>query len=126
MADVIPIHRPRVFDLDEARRLLPTLRRLTRRARDEYERLQRQLAMRAAWTPDAEAAQRRMHEVVRAWAQQVHALGCEPKGLWTIDFDNGTGYYCWQYPETDVAFFHRYDEGFAGRTPLPDALEQHP
>ncbi len=46
----------------------------------------------------------------------MEALGVEVKGLWLVDFDNGSGYYCWRWPERELAFFHGYDEGFAGRT----------
>jgi hypothetical protein len=45
----------------------------------------------------------------------VRALGVEVKGPWLVDFDNGHGYYCWQYPEASVAHYHDYDTGFAGR-----------
>ena len=37
------------------------------------------------------------------------------KGLWLVDFDNGNGYYCWRWPEPELAYFHGYDEGFDGR-----------
>jgi hypothetical protein len=45
-------------------------------------------------------------------------MGCEVKGLWLVDFDNGEGYYCWQYPESNLEYFHGYTEGFAGRSKL--------
>jgi hypothetical protein len=45
----------------------------------------------------------------------MEALGLEVKGLWLVDFDNGSGYYCWRWPEEDLAYFHGYDEGFDGR-----------
>ena len=32
-----------------------------------------------------------------------------------MDFDNGSGYYCWRYPEQRLEFYHSYDEGFGGR-----------
>jgi hypothetical protein len=37
------------------------------------------------------------------------------KGLWLVDFDSGSGCYCWQWPEQRLEFYHGYDEGFAGR-----------
>ena len=45
-------------------------------------------------------------------------MGIEVKGLWLIDFDNGSGYYCWQYPEESLQYFHGYEEGFGGRVKL--------
>jgi hypothetical protein len=35
--------------------------------------------------------------------------------MWTVDFDAGTGCYCWQYPEPDLVYFYSYEDGFAGR-----------
>ena len=35
-----------------------------------------------------------------------------------VDWDSGDGYYCWRFPEAAIAFFHTYDEGFAGRIPI--------
>lgn len=56
--------------------------------------------------------------LVADWASAIAELGIEVKGLWLIDFDSGSGYYCWRYPETSLRFFHGYDEGFAGRVEL--------
>jgi hypothetical protein len=42
-------------------------------------------------------------------------MGIEVKGLWLIDFDNGSGYYCWRYPEESLQFYHSYEDGFRGR-----------
>ena len=43
-------------------------------------------------------------------------LGIDVKGLWLIDFDNGSGYYCWHYPEEGLQFFHTYEEVSAAHT----------
>jgi hypothetical protein len=46
--------------------------------------------------------------------------------LGLVDFpaelDGETIYLCWQFGEPEVAFWHRPDEGFAGRRPLPGKL----
>jgi len=63
-----------------------------------------------------QAAETRIRELVSSWARAMEALGLEVKGLWLVDFDNGSGYYCWQWPEEELAFFHGYEEGYAGRT----------
>ncbi len=47
-----------------------------------------------------------------------HSLGAEVKGLWLVDWDSGDGYFCWRFPEAALAFFHTYEEGFAGRLPV--------
>jgi hypothetical protein len=56
--------------------------------------------------------------VLRAWAEELAALGIEVKGPWLVDFDSGGGYYCWKWPEDSLDYFHSYDEGFAGRVRL--------
>lgn len=61
------------------------------------------------------AAQAETDAVVQSWAQDLIARGLEIKGLWLVDFDNGSGYYCWRYPEERLDFYHSYDEGFGGR-----------
>ena len=56
-----------------------------------------------------------LNHVVACWTERIGELGLEAKGLWLVDFDNGSGYYCWRYPEDAVSHFHDYDGGFAGR-----------
>ena len=60
-------------------------------------------------------------------AQAVHDIekhGCHFKGLelGLVDFpaqlDGEVVELCWQYGEKEIAFYHRRNEGFAGRQPL--------
>jgi len=91
----------KLFTYEEAVALLPEVRRLTSAAAAEVEQ-----------TPETAEA------VVEGWAEAVMALGIEVKGLWLIDFDNGSGYYCWRHPEPALEYFHGYEEGFRGRVKL--------
>ncbi len=65
-----------------------------------------------------ENAQSEHQRVVGRWADSVMQLGIDVKGIWLVDFDNGSGYYCWQYPEESLQYFHGYDDGFGGRVKL--------
>lgn len=96
----------KVFSYGEASVLLPEVRQATEEA---YRRVERLAAS------GGSAAQAEADAVVEAWAQGLHARGLEIKGLWLVDFDNGSGYYCWRYPEERLEFYHSYDEGFGGR-----------
>ena len=95
----------RVFTLDEARALLPEVRRITNTAVAKFEEL-------------AEELESERQTLVERWARDVRALGVEVKGLWLVDFDSGAGYYCWKYPEAGLDHFHGYEEGFTGRLKL--------
>jgi hypothetical protein len=108
----------RLFTFEEARRLLPEVREKTRQAVEKVEELEGSLSD----DEDPEDARERLGEeanaVLRSWAADIQALGIEVKGPWLVDFDSGAGYYCWQWPEDSLEFFHSYEEGFAGRVRL--------
>ena len=95
-----------MFSYEEASVLLPEVRQATEEAYLRVERLA---------TSNGRTAQAEADEVVQAWAQGLLARGLEIKGLWLVDFDNGSGYYCWRYPEQKLEYYHSYEEGFGGR-----------
>ena len=64
--------------------------------------------------------------IIEKWQDKVEKLGAKPKGLWLADFDKGDGYYCWKFPETQIAFWHGYNDGFSGRlSVISDSPETH-
>lgn len=84
---------------------MPEVQRLTQEAVEEVETL-------------PESATGEQQRVVGRWADSVMGLGIDVKGIWLVDFDNGSGYYCWQYPEESLQYFHGYEDGFGGRVKL--------
>jgi hypothetical protein len=113
-----PAADKRVFTYAEALASFPRVRQLTvgavRQVDALYQRIQ-SFEEREARQAELEAA---TAEIVRQWSERVMALGCEVKGVWLVDWDNGDGYYCWRYPEESLAHYHGYDEGFAGRVAI--------
>jgi hypothetical protein len=101
-----------VFSFAEAAALLPEVRRLTERAHAQIEALGG--AITVGGDLGAETRER-AQAVVEEWAQTLVAKGLEVKGLWLVDFDNGSGYYCWRYPEPSLQYYHSYEDGFQGR-----------
>ena len=105
----------RRWTLEAAREMLPDVRSRTARAVAEAEALAEEQALH----PENEAGRRalaeRIEAVVTRWAREMEALGLDVKGLWLVDFDSGSGYFCWQWPEERLEFYHGYEDGFAGR-----------
>ena len=104
----------RSWTLEGARAVLPDVRERTERAVEEAERLV--LAREGADEREAARVDAAIQAVIERWAHEMEALGAEVKGVWLVDFDTGSGYYCWRWPETALDHFHGYEEGFAGRT----------
>lgn len=103
----------RIFSYEEARDLVPTVRRRTKEA------LLALAGTTGGETEDAEESRGRLEreaaEILGAWARDIEALGIEVKGPWLVDFDSGGGYFCWKWPEESLDYFHGYEEGFSGR-----------
>jgi hypothetical protein len=95
----------KIFSYEDAAALLPEVQRLTQEAVEEVDAL-------------PQTATSDQQRVVGRWAESVMGLGIDVKGIWLVDFDNGSGYYCWQYPEESLQYFHGYEDGFGGRVKL--------
>lgn len=106
------IAEKRTFSFDEAAALLPEVRQLTENAHREVEDLR---AAAGEGKLDAERFEALATTIVNEWASRVRSFGIEVKGIWLVDFDNGSGYYCWRWPEMALQFFHTHEEGFSGR-----------
>ena len=96
----------KTFSYEDAAALLPEVQRITAEAVSEVEAL------------PSDTSRETAQEIVTRWADAVMGLGIDVKGLWVVDFDTGSGYYCWKYPEESLQYFHGYDDGFAGRVKL--------
>jgi len=124
MADRSKRHQPtqkRRFTLEEAQALLPSVQAVTEKSVAAVTIIEFQLAaLKGAAKRRAELEQD-YFSVINEWAEAVHELGCEAKGLWLIDFDNGEGYYCWKYPEASLGYFHDYTSGYSGRMKLTES-----
>ena len=105
----------RSWTLEAAREMFPEVRKRTERAALEVESLFGDRNAQPEGSEARAAVEDRIESIVSRWMREMEALGVEVKGLWLIDFDSGSGYYCWKWPEQELAYFRGHDDGFAGR-----------
>lgn len=114
--NVIEINRKKVFTHHEVSQLLPLVYRLTEEAQSEVRKIinfiDAHTDKKCRAVHELEA---RLNEIVTRWQIKIEKLGGEPKGLWLADFDSGDGYFCWKFPETEISYWHGYQDGFTGR-----------
>ena len=124
MGGVIPIHARRIFTQEEAFELLPVVRRITEGAAARAQELQEELRFVPREEPHAARLRSELDLVVRRWAIKISRLGCEPRGVWLVDFDAGDGWYSWRHGDEQLSFFHPHSgadapEAGAPRQDLP-------
>ena len=107
----------KTFTYEKAQELMPLVIELTRAAVEKIDIL---LVGNDAGSEEeiSDEVLDEYNEIVDSWAEAILDLGIEVKGLWLVDFDSGSGYYCWKYPEPALSYFHGHDEGFQGRVKL--------
>ena len=106
---------PRSWTLQAARELLGEVRECTEKAVTECDALIERREACEPGSPEERRVDERIQAAVGRWAREMEALGLEAKGAWLVDFDNGSGYYCWRWPEEELAWYHGYEDGFDGR-----------
>lgn len=115
---------PRVFTLAEAEAIFPLVRRVTQQAYQELEPVRRALEAMLPTNPVIQDIERQYEAIVKRWVGKMERLGLVVKGLWLVDFDTGDGYLCWKFPELRIGYYHSYHDGYAGRVPLRQVVEE--
>lgn len=124
----------RYFSLQEARKLLPSVRKQVSRMvalSKELETLQPLIKALAENNVNNTGSGEgtlyvRYLLALQNRIQKIQAMGCLVKGVQQglVDFphlrEGREVYLCWQLGEEDIGFWHEVDSGFAGRTPLLD------
>ena len=127
----------KTFRLDEANAIVPRLQLLMERLQrgalrleEEMRELARATGVEIAALEPAELLRQRpaarvLIEELDGVVHEIEESGAHLKDvqLGLIDFpaerDGEIVYLCWQFGEPEVAFWHRVEDGFAGRQPLP-------
>jgi hypothetical protein len=114
--EIVRLTPNKVFSIAEVRKILPLIIKITKDAQREVAQLLNQLeAVRLFNLARAHQIEAQVDSVFLKWKEKLKKLGVHPKGMWLADFDNGEGYYCWKFPETEIKFSHGYMDGFSSR-----------
>lgn len=122
----------RLFDLEEAQRMLPLVRAIVKGMLDDHAERQALVEQMEAFRARGEHAAARtvareaeaITEKLLEAVAEIQDLGAEFKGieLGLVDFptrrDGETVYLCWQYGEDRIRWWHAVDSGYAGRRPI--------
>jgi hypothetical protein len=122
----------RLFDVEEAERMLPLIRVIVKGMMDDHAERQSLLDRLEGASEELSPREVRalrteidtLTEKLAEAARELEVLGVEFKGidLGLVDFpttiDGELAYLCWSYGEDRIAFWHSPDGGYAGRRPL--------
>jgi hypothetical protein len=115
MNNVVQLGGKKIFTIESANALLKTIHSITHNTRLDVNTTLSLLQAAGADTPRGHVLEASINSLILTWQTKMEKLGVEPKGLWLVDFDSGSGYFCWKYPETVVEHFHSYTEGMQSR-----------
>ena len=134
----------RLFTINEANALLPTLRPLMQKILENIRRLKsttEAVIRNEQLDPEAADLMERLQEngeiaglvkEVKDWVEEIHRHGCLCKGVeqGLIDFPCMLGaevvFLCWQLGEASVNHWHRIEDGFIGRRSLLEIEKTDP
>ena len=137
-------HFPRLFTVDEANDLLPKVRPLVEQVLENIRRLKsasETVIRKEGLDPETPNLMNRLRDdgeiarligQVKGCVDEINSFGCICKGVeqGLIDFPCMLGaevvFLCWQIGESSVSFWHRIEDGFAGRKPLLDGETSDP
>lgn len=116
----------KIFSYEEASEALAEVREVTSAAHQRLQDLRAKIENSTPGSSRVKKLNEWINTVINQWAEDIMSLGALPKGLWTVDFDSGKGfYYCWTLDESTLSYFHNYEVGFMGRKPLSE-IEGNP
>jgi len=133
------------FNRREAEELLPRIGGLLQGAiqkkkqleevKEEFSRVQNRILLYGGILPpyrylsEKRVERDALREALRENVERIQRTGCVVKDLEAglVDFpsvvDDEQVYLCWKLGEERIGYWHRMDEGFAGRKPLPGSDE---
>ena len=134
----------RLFTVEEANAMLPALRTLAETIREKVLELRNRsqsVVRQDQLDPESTDFMDRLQKnntiaelvgTIKSCVERVQSYGCICKGVeqGLIDFPCLLGaevvFLCWQLGEPTIGYWHRIEDGFAGRRPLLDGEQSGP
>lgn len=116
--------KDKLFNLAEARDLLPLVQSITETYQADLAPLQTRLKKMLSNDPRRNLLEQDYEQIVSRWRTKVELLGARVSGLWVVEFDVGEGFLSWRYPELSLSYFRAKDAVFAERLRLSTYIEE--
>jgi hypothetical protein len=116
--------RDKLFNLTEAKELLPLVQIVTKRQFTKLSPIKERMNRMLANDPRRRTVEQEFEFQVSQWRSKVMQLGARVSGLWTVEFDVGDGSLCWRYPELSLNYFRKHGTEFSERVKLRDYIEE--
>ena len=114
----------RYFNLEQARELLPLIRKITHETYSTLDPIRRTLRTMSIIDDMSPELENDYKCGVEDWIEKMNRLGVKPVTLGMVNFDTGDGYLNWKYPETDLSHYHDYDSHYKERRSLEKVVQQ--
>ena len=114
----------KIFNLSEARELLPLIRSVTKSYRGELEPVQDRLNKMLSNDPRRALVEQEFEHLVSRWKDKVEQLGASVYGLWVVEFDVGEGHLIWRYPEHGINFFRESNTNYTEKIRLSRYIDE--
>lgn len=125
MAELIQIGKQQVFNLQEARLLLPTIEKITKRFHSRTTKIESRLQRLVMADPRRRSLLEDFGEHVSDWKTKMEGLGVSANNLWQVQFNVGDGFLCWQFPELVISHFLPKGEDWQDKVKLKEYIESY-
>ena len=117
--------RDKLFNLSEALELFPLVQSLTKQHQLELAPMQSRLSKTLSNDPRRAVFEQEFEQLVSKWKNKIELLGLQVVGLWSVEFNVGSGAISWRYPELELLYYRHAGDSSSGRTNLRDYIDAH-
>lgn len=114
----------KLFNLAEAKSLLPLVQSVTSKHQAQLAPIQDRLNKMLSNDPRRNPIEHEYEQVVSKWKSKIEKLGAVVRGLWVVEFNVGEGALCWRHPELSLNYFRACGDDFTSRVKLSDYIEE--